>query len=989
MLTIEQLKAIRQISLENTAEGPPARTRNQFFGVGPITDMTCDEVDARLLHFEYQAWIENTYPKLSDKGDAIGKSTGREFNRSIHRGFPADEVLRDMMHDIHRYFEFPKKNKMAVGIGGGHTGFTVCALHLLNANDPEHQVFIDTPRPESEQASTGGFFRQSWGIQLIELQRYSRNGDENRLHFSGAEGVIPSADELESLAIRVFMGVGHETTGAMDYSVTDIENLLEWIDRDPDNHHAVIDSTSMIGAMPWGEKLVAQVVDKCCMFMPLQKAIGGNAGYYIISLTPQALTLINNNQNNPSWSIPRQARLALPKDPMRPLSSEATTDLGPLYDPETETMSNGIINTYSTNALAETRFGLLRAERRIGSVREHNRRSVANRDTVNNWIETNDLLESGVQDAARRGAAVTLLKVNDRDINDPDIVAEVVARSKQLLGFEGITHANGEYEKGLDVARNVNAYPGTPGDFRAWIGGTRDESDIIALLNNIYYAYHRARIVVAEDLLGEQGVDFDVASARGMQRQDDPDRAYKVLIADLVGLKFDADGNPDHSQVKACIGGRGGVFHEGAYNSESLAAGKIHFFYQPDLSREAELLEQTADGQYDAVIAAATFLPADSKFELGGVRIGAGTGNMGSTSWGGGNGSGGVAALMNTPSFNSRATAQMAMKALLKVCPDLPVAEMHDLVVAGKFDTGKQLRDFPTEKLESKRIALIGYGNIGRELAKLARAFGMTVVVNARAAHKHWVESEGFIFAATTLEAATGADVISPHTGLGAFDADSKRFANEGLIDAEVLNAMNPGSIVINYDRGEIIDASALDAALTCGQVSYAGIDADLFIDAENGELTGPMVPYREMETRHRGKMELLPHAAADTEHLSRVQGAMQAVDQIYDAIQYRSITNLKGELPHGYTSAGTKTVNGVGKVSAQNIAGLGDDPETFQELRGMSETMAAFWGAMDVTTDEDRRQEMAQRYGSQLMLNINRYQQLLDKLGIQGPYAD
>ena len=531
MLTIEQLKTIRQSSLAKTAEGPPAGTSNQFFGVGPITDMTSDEVDARLLHFEYQAWIENTYPKLNDKGKTIGKSTAREFNRSIHRGFPAEVVLRDMVREIHRYFEFPKKNKMAVGIGGGHTGFTVCALHLLNANDPEHLVFIDTPKPESDQASFGGFFRQSWGTQLIELQRYSRHGDEGRLHFSWDEGVIPSADELESLGIRVFMGVGHETTGAMDYSVGDIENLIEWIDRDPDNHHAVIDSTSMIGAMPWGEKLVEQVIDKCCMFMPLQKAIGGNSGYYVISLTPQALNLININQNNPSWSIPRQVKLALPKDPMRPLSSEVSTDLGPIYDPETETMSCGIINTYSTNALAETRFGLLRSERRIGSVREHNRRSVANRETVINWVKNNDLLDLGVKDETRRGAAVTLLKVNDADINDAEIMAKVVARSKQFLGFEGMTHTNGEYEKGLDVARHVNAYPGTPGDFRAWIGGTREESDIIALLNNIYYAYHRARIVVAEDLLADQGVNFEVPSGAGMQRADDPE-----TFAELRGM---------------------------------------------------------------------------------------------------------------------------------------------------------------------------------------------------------------------------------------------------------------------------------------------------------------------------------------------------------------------------------------------------------------------------------------------------------------------
>ena len=44
---------------------------------------------------------------------------------------------------------------------------------------------------------------------------------------------------------------------------------------------------------------------------------------------------------------------------------------------------------------------------------------------------------------------------------------------------------------------------------------------------------------------------------------------------------------------------------------------------------------------------------------------------------------------------------------------------------------------------------------------------------------------------------------------------------------------------------------------------------------------------------------------------------------------------------------------------------------------------MAAYWGAMDATADEDRRQEMAQRYASELMLDIDRYQQLLNKLGL------
>ena len=79
----------------------------------------------------------------------------------------------------------------------------------------------------------------------------------------------------------------------------------------------------------------------------------------------------------------------------------------------------------------------------------------------------------------------------------------MIARSKQILAYEGLTHPNGEREAGPDVARYVNAFPGTPGDYRAWIGGIRPHGDITALLDNLEYAYHRAKIVVLEELLAE------------------------------------------------------------------------------------------------------------------------------------------------------------------------------------------------------------------------------------------------------------------------------------------------------------------------------------------------------------------------------------------------------------------------------------------------------------------------------------------------------
>src|SRR4030065_143128 len=85
----------------------------------------------------------------------------------MHRGYPADKFLTDMMREIHRYFEFPKSNKMAVGLGGGHSGFTVCLMHMMNATDESQHVFVDTPEPESDLAQAGGFFRQAWGRRSI------------------------------------------------------------------------------------------------------------------------------------------------------------------------------------------------------------------------------------------------------------------------------------------------------------------------------------------------------------------------------------------------------------------------------------------------------------------------------------------------------------------------------------------------------------------------------------------------------------------------------------------------------------------------------------------------------------------------------------------------------------------------------------------------------------------------------------------------------
>ncbi len=449
-------------------------------------------------------------------------------------------------------------------------------------------------------------------------------------------------------------------------------------------------------------------------------------------------------------------------------------------------------------------------------------------------------------------------------------------------------------------------------------------------------------------------------------------KIFKVLICDHIGLKFGADYKPDASEVRHHIEKSGGIFHVGgADNNEKIELGKIHFFYLPQLSTSDEILRLTSNGQYDAVIAAATFIPAAAKFARGGVRIGAGTGNMGSASWGGGNGVGGLAPLMNTPSFNSRATAQMAMKALLHFVPDLPFEKLHALCVEGNFDTGKNLSEYPTEKLEGKTIAILGYGNIGREVALLARSFGLIVKIYARTKHQQWIESEGFHFAASALEAAAGANILSVHTGLGPHDAATGAYANQSLVGSAVLSNMAPGSLLLNFDRGECVDATALDQAMASGKIKHSAIDADIFKSTE-GTMSGPLLPYLPLAKKYGTRILLLPHAAADTCHTSRVEGAKQAVDQIIDAIRNKRVTNLKGDLPEGYTNAGNHTVKNVGKVSAKRITDVLDNPIKFSEVTTALQNMSRLWA------DPTKQAE--------LIKTINHHAKLMRELGLIGP---
>ena len=101
MANAQTLKAQRDKTLELTRSGPPARTSNPFFGVGPITDGTLDEVDARLLRFEFDRWLEKNYRKLDDQGGDLGPGEGTAYLRcvAVHLTVLLGEVDDPLLHE--------------------------------------------------------------------------------------------------------------------------------------------------------------------------------------------------------------------------------------------------------------------------------------------------------------------------------------------------------------------------------------------------------------------------------------------------------------------------------------------------------------------------------------------------------------------------------------------------------------------------------------------------------------------------------------------------------------------------------------------------------------------------------------------------------------------------------------------------------------------------------------------------------------------------
>ncbi len=160
----------------------------------------------------------------------------------------------------------------------------------------------------------------------------------------------------------------------------------------------------------------------------------------------------------------------------------------------------------------------------------------------------------------------------------------------------------------------------------------------------------------------------------------------------------------------------------------------------------------------------------------------------------------------NCPGKNSVAVAELALGLMLALDRRIP-----DNVAALRTGQWNKKEFSKAPGLYGRTLGLIGFGNIGQEVARRARAFGMPVLVWSRrfaedpAARTEAEEQFGVEIVASASALVSRADVISVHLAL------TKE--THGFVNADLLADVRPGAMFINTARGEVVDYVALDAA--------------------------------------------------------------------------------------------------------------------------------------------------------------------------------
>jgi D-3-phosphoglycerate dehydrogenase len=225
-------------------------------------------------------------------------------------------------------------------------------------------------------------------------------------------------------------------------------------------------------------------------------------------------------------------------------------------------------------------------------------------------------------------------------------------------------------------------------------------------------------------------------------------------------------------------------------------------------------------------------------------------------------------AVMNTPDGNTIATAEFAFGLMLSLARQIPQAFVS--MQAGKWDR----KSFMGAELRGKTLGVIGFGRIGRAVAKRALAFDMTVV-----AYDPYIPADVAADMGVTLVALDELYAQADYITLHSLITDETR----GMVNKETIARMKKGVRIINAARGALINDADLAEAIKNGHVAGAALD----VYAEEPPPAGhPLI--------NLPGVIHTPHLAASTDE-AQVAVAIEAAQLVVAALlrgEYRNVVN-------------------------------------------------------------------------------------------------
>ncbi|WP_026700993.1 phosphoglycerate dehydrogenase [Salibacterium aidingense] len=209
--------------------------------------------------------------------------------------------------------------------------------------------------------------------------------------------------------------------------------------------------------------------------------------------------------------------------------------------------------------------------------------------------------------------------------------------------------------------------------------------------------------------------------------------------------------------------------------------------------------------------------------------------------------------VINAPDGNTISTAEHTFAMMMSLARNIPQANAS--IQAGEWNR----KAFQGVELRGKTLGIIGFGRIGSELAKRARAFDMSIIVYDPFLTQERAEKLGVELGELDNVLRT-ADVITVHTPL---TKDTK-----GLLNKENIGITKPGVLLLNCARGGIIEEDGLYHHLESGHVGGAALDVFEEEPAQNNKL----VSFDQVITT--------PHIAASTKE-AQMNVAAQVSEEV------------------------------------------------------------------------------------------------------------